>query len=129
MQSCASIGMRASIAFPASFRSSPEPKGLYQCALRQYASGAKRPKRPSRFGKQPIDLDHFILRGRVISLYRAIIRRCRTIPSPDTQAEMLEMARVEFQRQKDVASADQIRYLLSTGKAEFERSMKFVDGL
>ena len=72
--------------------------------------------------KPPLSLDHFLLRQRVLALYRTIIRACNRIPSP-IREEMQEYTRAEFERQKDVEDLRKIRYLLSTGKAEFDRLM------
>ena len=72
--------------------------------------------------KPSLSLDHFLLRQRVLALYRTIIRACHRIPSP-VREEMREYARAEFERQKGVEDLRKIRYLLSTGKAEFDRLM------
>ncbi|CAG8979809.1 hypothetical protein HYALB_00011260 [Hymenoscyphus albidus] len=69
---------------------------------RPYVSKPGAPKRPSRFGDKHISLDHFLLRGRVVSLYRDIIRGCRRITNPSSKKEMIDMARYEFKRNKDV---------------------------
>ncbi|CAG8949719.1 hypothetical protein HYFRA_00004037 [Hymenoscyphus fraxineus] len=60
---------------------------------RPYVSKPGAPKRPSRFGDKHISLDHFLLRGRVVSLYRDIIRGCRRITNPSSKKEMIDMAR------------------------------------
>lgn len=72
--------------------------------------------------KPPLSLDHFLLRQRVLAFYRTIIRACNRIPST-IREEMREYARAEFERQKEVEDLRKIRYLLSTGKAEFDRLM------
>ncbi|KAF6226860.1 hypothetical protein HO133_008301 [Letharia lupina] len=86
---------------------------------RSYATASTRSSRlpPS---KPPLSLDHFLLRQRVISLYRTIVRACHKIPPP-TKEEMKKYAREEFEQHRAVEDLRKIRYLLSTGKTEFER--------
>ena len=95
--------------------------------VRSYATASTRsPRLPST--KTPLSLDHFLLRQRVLSLYRTIIRACHKMP-PSTSAEMRKYAREEFEQHKRVADLRKIRYLLSTGKTEFERLGKQVSGM
>ena len=94
---------------------------------RSYATASTRSSRlPS--SKPPLSLDHFLLRQRVISLYRTVIRACQKIPPP-TRGEMKKYAREEFEQHKAVEDLRKIRYLLSTGKTEFERLGKQVSGM
>lgn len=94
---------------------------------RSYATASTRSSRiPST--KPPLSLDHFLLRQRVISLYRTIIRACHKIPPP-TREEMKKFAREEFEQHKAVEDLRKIRYLLSTGKTDFERLGKQVSGM
>ncbi|KAL9138158.1 MAG: hypothetical protein Q9175_000629 [Cornicularia normoerica] len=87
--------------------------------VRNYATASTRSSRlPS--SKPPLSLDHFLLRQRVLSLYRTTVRACHKIPPP-TREEMKKYAREEFEQHKAVEDLRKIRYLLSTGKAEFER--------
>ncbi|KAH9986259.1 hypothetical protein F4779DRAFT_611873 [Xylariaceae sp. FL0662B] len=92
-------------------------------AIRSYATGPTR----SRLGKV-LSLDHFILRSRALSLYRAIIRGTRKISDPTTRAETRSFARAEFERHRDVTDLDHIRYLLSTGKTQWESMEKYIQG-
>ena len=72
-------------------------------------------------------LAQFLLRSRVLALYRSIVRATNRIPpSSSTRAEMKKFAREEFDRHRGVADASKIRYLLSTGKTEFERMQRYV---
>jgi hypothetical protein len=41
----------------------------------------------------------------------------------------MRYARNEFERQKNVTDLTQIRYLVSTGKAEFEGMQRYIDEL
>ena len=97
--------------------------------LRSYATSTPS-ERQSRFPKNkvPLSLDHFLIRHRVLALYRSIVRGCLEIPSP-TKEEMRIYAREEFERHRDVEDLRKIRYLLSTGKAEFDRLRGQIGGM
>ena len=97
---------------------------------RKYATATPRSSRlpPAKQKSSPLSLSHFLLRQRAISLYRTIIRACHKIPPP-TREEMKKYAREEFERHKAVEDERKIRYLLSTGKTEFERLGKQVSGM
>ena len=96
---------------------------------RSYATASTRSSRlPSSKPPLSLSLDHFLLRQRVISLYRTIVRECHKIPAP-TREEMKKYARDEFERHKAVQDLRKIRYLLSTGKTEFERVGKQVSSM
>jgi len=41
----------------------------------------------------------------------------------------LDFAREEFKRNKDVKDLTQIRYLISTGKTQWEGMERYIDGL
>jgi len=43
--------------------------------------------------------------------------------------EAREMARTEFERNKGVTDITQIRYLISTGKTQWESMERYIDGL
>ena len=106
----------SSLAFPPS---SMLP--LYSIS-RTYATSTSTIHRSRLRTKPPLSLDHFILRQRVLAFYRTIVRACNKVP-PAIREEMRQYARVEFERQKEVEDLRKIRYLLSTGKAEFDRLM------
>lgn len=97
--------------------------------VRSYATANTRrsPRLPSS-SPTPLSLDHFLLRQRAISLYRTIVRACHKIPPP-TRAEMKKYAREEFEQHRGVEDVRKIRYMLSTGKTEFERLGKQVSGM
>ena len=91
----------------------------HQAPLRAYS---QRPPRPLRYlPSAALSLDHFLLRNQTISLYRAIIRSCYRLPDSHAREEMKIHARAEFERQKDVGDIRKIRYLLSTGRAEWKK--------
>lgn len=79
--------------------------------------------------KAALSLDHFIQRGRVLSLYRTILRDTRRIPDKRTRKETVGFARAEFESHKNVTDLQHIRYLLSTGKTEWEKMERYIDGL
>lgn len=95
---------------------------------RSYATASPRTSRLPPTKKPPLSLDHFLLRQRAISLYRTITRACYKIPPP-TRAEMKQYAREEFEQHRAVEDLRKIRYLLSTGRTEFERLGKQVSGM
>lgn len=72
-------------------------------------------------------LAQFLLRNRVIALYRSIVRSTNRIPrTSSTRAEMKRYAREEFERHRAITDESKIRYLLSTGKTEFETMERYV---
>ncbi|KAI1806336.1 hypothetical protein F4811DRAFT_511761 [Daldinia bambusicola] len=76
-----------------------------------------------------LSLDHFLLRSRALSLYRRIIRSTRQISDPTTRAETRNFARGEFERHRNVTDINHIRYLLSTGKTEWEGMERYIGGI
>lgn len=105
------------------------PASLLRClpALRLCVRGYASRPRP-RLG-DTLSLEHFLQRARVLALYRTIIRATRRIPDPATRAETRVMARAEFERNRHVTDLDHIRFLLSTGKTEWENMERYIDGL
>lgn len=84
-------------------------------------------QRPSRLGKPILGLDHFLQRQRVIALWREIVRAIYKIPASATRVEMRDFAREEFERNRHVEELSQIRYLISTGKTQFDSMRRYVD--
>jgi hypothetical protein len=78
--------------------------------------------------KPQLTLEHFLIRQRVLSLYRSIVRAIYSIPS-DQRAEPLRYAKGEFERNWHVTDVGQIRYLVSTGKTEFDGLRRIFDEL
>ncbi|ETI29189.1 hypothetical protein G647_01642, partial [Cladophialophora carrionii CBS 160.54] len=102
-------------------------------SLLRFASVAKASPAPppkSRLRKPaPLSLDHFIQRQRVIHLYRDILRSIyRHMLSPQRD-ESVAYAKGEFARNKDVKEIERIRYLISTGKAEWDGLRRSVEGM
>ncbi|PWY86089.1 hypothetical protein BO70DRAFT_395213 [Aspergillus heteromorphus CBS 117.55] len=81
----------------------------------------------SKLKKPAIGLDHFIQRQRVIALWREISRALNKIPNSSTRDELHNYARKEFERNRNVTDLQHIRYLISTGKAEFETMRRYID--
>ncbi|KAH6672496.1 hypothetical protein B0J14DRAFT_74765 [Halenospora varia] len=91
---------------------------------------ANRPaSRLGRFGGELPSLDHFLQRERAIKLWREILRGCRQVSDPNTKKETLDFAKEEFRRNKDVKDLTQIRYLISTGKTQWETFERYISGL
>ncbi|CEJ88956.1 hypothetical protein VHEMI04940 [[Torrubiella] hemipterigena] len=76
-----------------------------------------------------LSLDHFLQRTKVVSFYRTILRGTRRIADPVTRAESRRYARDEFERHRQVTDISHIRYLLSTGKTEWESMERYIDGM
>ena len=77
----------------------------------------------------PLSLESFIQRQRVLSLYRTILRSIFEIPKSPNRSETIGYARVEFERNRHVEDVTQIRYLISTGKTEFEKMERYIHEL
>ncbi|KAH8816405.1 hypothetical protein F5884DRAFT_221018 [Xylogone sp. PMI_703] len=95
-------------------------------ANRAYSSGPR--EKPSRL-RNTISLDHFIQRGRALALWRTIVRDCRRISDENTRKETLQFARDEFERNRNVTDISHIRYLISTGKTQWDTMERYIDGL
>ncbi|KAJ5128749.1 hypothetical protein N7448_002465 [Penicillium atrosanguineum] len=83
--------------------------------------------RSSKLKKPAISLDHFIQRGRVLAFWREVVRALNKIPPSATRNELHDYARQEFERHREVTDLAHIRYLLSTGKSEFETMRRYID--
>ncbi|KAG8163712.1 hypothetical protein KVR01_007009 [Diaporthe batatas] len=92
-----------------------------QRQLRCYAHGPGR-ARPSRLG-ETVSLDHFLQRSRVLALYRTVLRSIRSITDHETRDETRLFVRHEIERHRH----QHIRYLLSTGKTQWEGFERFID--
>jgi hypothetical protein len=87
------------------------------------ASAAK----PAKKKKPALTLEHFLLRQRVLGLYRSIIRGLQALPPGDAQrSDLRAYARGEFERHREVTDAGKIRYLVSTGKTEFDGMKRYL---
>lgn len=87
---------------------------------------ANRPSRTHK-SKATLSLEHFLVRQRVLSLWREVARALYKIPPSSTRTELRAYARGEFERNRNVQDVAQIRYLISTGKTEFETMERYVN--
>ncbi|KAL4941151.1 hypothetical protein BDV06DRAFT_195048 [Aspergillus oleicola] len=94
-------------------------------SLRLFAAASS--TRSSKLRKPAISLDHFIQRQRVIAFWREIVRALNKIPNSPTRSELRDYARTEFERHRNVTDLQHIRYLLSTGKSEFDMMKRYID--
>ncbi|POR32754.1 LYR motif-containing protein 2 [Tolypocladium paradoxum] len=76
-----------------------------------------------------LSLDHFLQRTRVLSFYRTILRGTKRIGDARTKAETRKHVRDEFERHRNVKDIAHIRYLLSTGKTEWESMERYIGGM
>lgn len=84
--------------------------------------------RPPTNRPPPPSLEAFIQRGRVLGLYREILRNLFRIPK-GKRDEPISYAKTEFARNKHVTDITHIRYLVSTGKTEFDTMSRYVEEL
>ncbi|KAI5844555.1 hypothetical protein DFP73DRAFT_59294 [Morchella snyderi] len=82
---------------------------LFQSSLLAMVAGNKVPS-----------LKHFIQRARVLALWRDILRALKRVNDPVTKSELYDYARQEILRNKNIDDIIHIRYLISTGRKEFE---------
>ncbi|KAH8682757.1 hypothetical protein BX600DRAFT_50186 [Xylariales sp. PMI_506] len=97
---------------------------LLRSSARHYASESPRNRL-----RATLSLDHFLQRSRALSLYRTILRGTRRIGDPATRSETRSFARAEFERHRGVTDLGHIRYLLSTGKTEWENMERYIGGM
>ncbi|CAI6081033.1 unnamed protein product [Clonostachys chloroleuca] len=74
-----------------------------------------------------LSLENFLQRSRTLAFYRTILRGIKRIQDPTTKAESKKYARDEFERHRNVTDLSHIRYLLSTGKTEWETMERYID--
>lgn len=77
--------------------------------------------------EKTLSLERFLLRSRVLNLYRTIIRAIYQIPDKEARKDPVAHARGEFARNRDVDESERIRYLVSTGKAEWDGMRRYID--
>jgi hypothetical protein len=76
-----------------------------------------------------LTLEHFLHRARALALYRTVVRGTARITDPATRLETRRFARQEFERNRGVTDLSHARYLLSTGKTEWEQMERYITGL
>ncbi|KAI0257495.1 complex 1 protein-domain-containing protein [Lactifluus subvellereus] len=72
-----------------------------------------------------LSLKHFILKQRVLSLYRTAIRASRAIPDRATRKETIEWVRTEFERNKHITNPDLVEDKLRAGRRELEQVLPY----
>ncbi|BDD58591.1 hypothetical protein MPDQ_007145 [Monascus purpureus] len=82
---------------------------------------------PSKLRKPTVSLEQFIQRQRVLGLWREIMRALYKVPPSSTRDELRSYARHEFERNRNVTDLHHIRYLISTGKTEFDTMKRYID--
>lgn len=77
----------------------------------------------------PLSLEHFLLRSRVLNLYRTIARAIYQIPDKHARREYMEHCKGEFRRNRDVTDTSQIRYLASEGSSQWSSIRRYIEEL
>ncbi|PCH33561.1 hypothetical protein WOLCODRAFT_64141 [Wolfiporia cocos MD-104 SS10] len=65
-------------------------------------------------------LKHFILKQRVLNLYRQAVRASRTIPDRGARKETIAWIRNEFERNKHIHDVEMIEDKLAAGRRELK---------
>ncbi|TGO56959.1 hypothetical protein BCON_0071g00130 [Botryotinia convoluta] len=92
--------------------------------IRSHSSA--KPRRPSSKLGPTVSLDH---RSKAISLYRRILRDCRRIPDARSREETRRFVRDDFERNRGVTDLSQIKYLIGTGKTQWEGMERYITGI
>lgn len=87
----------------------------------------RRPRTRTLQSAEPLSLERFLLRSRVLKLYRTILRAIYQIPNKDARKDPVSHAKGEFARNRNIQESEQIRYLVSTGKAEWDGMRRYVE--
>ncbi|KAF9398375.1 hypothetical protein BGX21_007873 [Mortierella sp. AD011] len=75
---------------------------------------------PRRLGvKDGPNLDYFLTRARVLSLYRDIQRTIKSVKDPKDRQDLQTWARSDFERYRHETNPDKIKSLISQGKHQF----------
>ncbi|KIM85430.1 hypothetical protein PILCRDRAFT_66167 [Piloderma croceum F 1598] len=70
---------------------------------------------------QRLTLKHFILKQRVLDLYRHAIRSSRSIQDPQARKETMLFVRSEFERHRAIYDVALIEDKIAVGRREFRR--------
>ncbi|KAK8103466.1 uncharacterized protein PG998_010499, partial [Apiospora kogelbergensis] len=87
----------------------------------------KSPMHDTKYGES--SYQQFLQRTKVLALYRTVLRGTAPIKDATTKAETRSFARAEFERHRGVTDLGHIRYLLSTGKTEWEAMERYIGGM
>nr|GLL38215.1 uncharacterized protein LOC103321195 [Ipomoea trifida]GMD41300.1 putative complex 1 LYR protein [Ipomoea batatas]GMD44360.1 putative complex 1 LYR protein [Ipomoea batatas]GMD47760.1 putative complex 1 LYR protein [Ipomoea batatas]GMD49026.1 putative complex 1 LYR protein [Ipomoea batatas] len=74
----------------------------------------------------PLDLQDFLLRARVLKLYRHALRIARRAPT-DTRGEVSEIIRQEMENNRSCNDKQRIRFLISQGLERVKRLDEMLD--
>ncbi|SAM06767.1 hypothetical protein [Absidia glauca] len=75
----------------------------------------KAPPIPRFFKDSDMSLNHFLLRGQVISLYRKFLRCTKGLNKKDAQ-ELRHWVRSDFERYRNERDLDKIKNLITSGQ-------------
>ncbi|KAI1797791.1 complex 1 protein-domain-containing protein [Ganoderma leucocontextum] len=70
---------------------------------------------------QQLTLKHFILKQRVLKLYRQAVRATRSIPDSGTRLETISWIREEFERNRHIQDVAVIQDKISSGRRELKQ--------
>ncbi|KAK3827758.1 MAG: hypothetical protein J3Q66DRAFT_321014 [Benniella sp.] len=65
------------------------------------------------------NLEYFLTRARVLSLYRDIQRTLKNVKDPRDRKDLQTWARADFERYRHETNQDKIKSLISQGKHQF----------
>lgn len=89
------------------------------------ASTVPPPRRTSRFAADGPDagltLDHFLVRSKVVALYRSFIRNTRGLGDLRSRQETVSWVRAEFEQHKAERDLKKIKSLYSSGKRQLKQ--------
>ncbi|KDQ63789.1 hypothetical protein JAAARDRAFT_121012 [Jaapia argillacea MUCL 33604] len=68
-----------------------------------------------------LTLKHFILKFKVLSLYRLAIRSSRCIPDPNARKETVAWIRAEFERNRHISDTTLIEDKLAAGRRDIRQ--------
>ncbi|GJJ79020.1 hypothetical protein EMPS_11379 [Entomortierella parvispora] len=72
-----------------------------------------------RLNQDGPNLEYFLTRARVISLYREIQRSLKSVKDPRDRKELHDWARADFEHYRHEKNPDKIKSLISQGKHQF----------
>lgn len=88
---------------------------MFPTLIRLHKAHAHKAPAMPKFFQEGLTLDHFLLRGQVISLYRQIVRCTKGMDKRDAK-ELIQWARADFERYRNEKDIENIKSLISAGK-------------
>ncbi|KAF7910140.1 hypothetical protein EAE99_011425 [Botrytis elliptica] len=92
--------------------------------IRSHSSA--KPRRPSSKLGPTVSLDHVCP---ILYMDRRILRDCRRIPDVGSRDETRRFVRDDFERNRGVTDLSQIKYLIGTGKTQWEGMERYITGI